>query len=127
MEQYYWSWDAITTTGSPTMTGVERVRFIDFNWTGEVLLLTDGVNPAATYDGTSYTQITDSNAPDSPKYAAEFASHIFLAKTKLIHNLYFSAPLSTTDFNPANGSGVINVGFILQQLKSFVIHCYFWC
>lgn len=114
------SWDAITTTGSPTMVGVDRVRFIDFNWTGEVLLLTDGVNPAATYDGTSYTQITDSNAPDSPKYAAEFASHIFLAGDSTdSYNLYFSSPLSTTDFNPANGAGVINVGFTITAIKKF--------
>lgn len=114
------SWDAITTTGSPTMTGVDRVRFIDFNWTGEVLLLTDGVNPAATYNGTSYTQITDSNAPDSPKYSAEFASHIFLAGDETDpYNLYFSAPLSTTDFSPANGAGVINVGFTITAIKKF--------
>jgi len=114
------SWDAITTTGSPTMVGVNRVRFIDFNWTGEVLLLTDGVNPAATYDGTSYTQITDSNAPDSPKYAAEFASHIFLAGDSTDpYNLYFSAPLSTTDFSPASGAGVINVGFTITAIKKF--------
>lgn len=114
------SWDAITTTGSPTMVGVDRVRFIDFNWTGEVILLTDGINPAATYDGTSYTQITDSNAPDSPKYAAEFASHIFLAGDATdSYNLYFSSPLSTTDFNPANGAGVINVGFTITAIKKF--------
>lgn len=114
------SWDAITTTGSPTMVGVNRVRFIDFNWTGEVLLLTDGINPAATYDGTSYTQITDSNAPDSPKYAAEFASHIFLAGDATDpYNLYFSSPLSTTDFSPANGAGVINVGFTITAIKKF--------
>ena len=114
------SWDAITTSGSPTMVNVNRVRFIDFNWSGEVLLLTDGVNPAATYDGTTYTQITDSNAPNNPKYAAEFASHIFLAGDETDpYNLYFSAPISSTDFNPANGAGVINVGFTITAIKKF--------
>jgi hypothetical protein len=114
------SWDAVTTTGSPTMTGVGRVRFTDFNWSGEVILLTDGINPAATYDGTTYTQITHANAPDSPTYAEEFASHIFLTgEASAPYNLYFSSPLNATDYSPANGSGVINAGFTITAIKSF--------
>ena len=114
------SWDAVTTSGSPTMVGVDRVRFVNYNWSGEVMLLTDGINPAATYDGTTYTQITDSNAPNSPKFAEEFASHIFLAgDTTDPYNLYFSAPLDATNFSPANGSGVINVGYNITAIKKF--------
>lgn len=114
------SWTAIPTSGSPTMSGVSRVRFIDYNWSGEVILLTDGVNPAATYDGTSYTQITHANAPSAPKYAEEFASHVFLAGDATDpSNLYFSSPLNATDFSPANGSGVINVGFKITAIKKF--------
>ena len=114
------SWDAVTTSGSPTMVGVDRVRFVNYNWSGEVMLLTDGINPAATYDGTTYTQVTDSNAPNSPKFAEEFASHIFLAgDTTDPYNLYFSAPLDATDFSPANGSGVINVGYNITAIKKF--------
>ena len=114
------SWNAVATSGSPTMSGVSRVRFIDYNWSGEVLLLTDGVNPAATYDGTSYTQITHANAPSAPKYAEEFASHVFLAGNDADpYNLYFSSPLNATDFSPANGSGIINVGFKITAIKKF--------
>jgi hypothetical protein len=114
------SWDAVTTSGSPDMTNVSRVRFVNYNWAGEVMLLTDGNNPAATYDGTTYTQITDSNAPNSPKFAEEFASHIFLAgDTTDPYNLYFSAPLDATNFSPANGSGVINVGYNITAIKKF--------
>jgi hypothetical protein len=114
------AWDAVTTTGSPTVTGVGRVRFTDFNWSGEVMLLTDGINPAATYDGTTYTQITHANAPDSPAYAEEFASHIFLTgEASAPYNLYFSSPLNATDYSPANGSGVINAGFTITAIKSF--------
>jgi hypothetical protein len=84
------------------------------------MLLTDGHNPAATYDGTTYTQITHANAPNSPKFAEEFASHIFLAgDTTDPYNLYFSAPLDATDFSPANGSGVINVGYSITAIKKF--------
>lgn len=114
------AWDAVTVSGTPDMTDVDRVRFRDYNWSGEVLLLTDGENPAATYDGTTYTQITDSNAPSAPKYAEEFASHIFLAGDDTDpYNLYFSAPLNATDFSPANGAGVINVGYKITAIKKF--------
>jgi len=114
------SWVAITTAGSPTMTNVSKVRFIDYNWSGEFMLLTDGINPAATYNGTTYTQITHANAPDDPKYAEEFSSHIFLAgDVTNPHNLYFSAPLNATDFAPANGAGVINVGYKITAIKKF--------
>jgi len=114
------AWDAVTTTGSPDMTNVSRIRFVNYNWAGEVMLLTDGNNPASTYDGTTYTQITHANAPNSPKFAEEFASHIFLAgDTTDPYNLYFSAPLDATDFSPANGSGVINVGYTITAIKKF--------
>jgi hypothetical protein len=35
------------------------------------------------------------------------------------YNLYFSAPLDETNFSPAAGAGVINVGFPIVQIKSF--------
>ena len=114
------SWDAITASGSPTMVGVDRVRFSSYNWSTEVLLLTDGINPAATYDGTTYTQITHANAPADPKFSEEFSSHIFLAGDPAEpFNLFFSAPLNATDFDPANGAGVINVGFKITAIKKF--------
>ena len=114
------SWDVITTAGSPTMTGVSRVRFTDYNWSGEVLVLTDGVNPAATYNGSAYTQLTHANAPDAPKFSEEYSSHLFLAGDATEpFNLFFSAPLNSIDFSAAGGSGVINVGFKITALRKF--------
>ena len=114
------SWDAVTSAGTPDMTNVSRVRFVNYNWSGEVMLLTDGQNPAATYDGTTYTQLTHANAPTDPKFAEEFASHIFLAgDSSDPYNLYFSAPLNAADFSPANGAGVINVGYTITAIKKF--------
>jgi len=82
--------------------------------------MTDGVNPAATYDGTTYTQITHADAPDDPKFAHVFKNHMFLAgDPNEDTNLYFSAPYDETDFAPANGAGVINVGFPVVAIKSF--------
>ena len=122
---HYWdataeSWTAVTTSGSPTMTGVSKVRFAKYNWGSPKVILTDGVNPAATYDGTTYTQITHADAPDDPKFAHVFKNHMFLAgDPNEDTNLYFSAPYDETDFAPANGAGVINVGFPVVAIKSF--------
>lgn len=120
---YRWvtnSWTAITTPGTVTMVGVKKVRFTKYNWSSAKFVLTDGINPAAIYDGTTYTQITDANAPNSPKYSAAFKNHLFLAGDPTDpFNLYISSPLSETNFNPANGAAVINVGFDIVQIKQF--------
>lgn len=122
---HYWdaltsAWVTVTTSGSPNMSGVTKVRFMRFNWSGPKVIMTDGVNPASTYDGTTYTQITHAQAPSAPKYAAKFSKHMFLAgDTADNYNLYFSAPLDETDFDPANGAGVINVGYPIVAIKSF--------
>jgi len=122
---HYWdtateAWVAVTTSGSPTMTGVTKVRFKRFNWSGPKVVITDGVNPAATYDGTTYTQITHADAPNNPKYATSFSNHLFLAgDSSDNYNLYFSAPLDETDFSAASGAGVINVGFPIVAIKAF--------
>lgn len=122
---HYWDntaedWVAVTTSGSPTMVGVTKVRFSRYNWSGPKVVLTDGVNPAAIYNGTTYTQVTDANAPNSPKYSSIYKNHVFLAGDVTDpFNLYFSAPYGETDYRPANGAGVINVGFPIVQIKPF--------
>lgn len=114
------SWSAITTPGTVTMVGVKKVRFNRYNMGAPRIILTDGINPAATYDGTTYTQITSGTAPNSPKYSSVYKNHLFLAGDSTDpYNLYFSAPLAETDFSPANGAGVINVGFEIIQIKQF--------
>lgn len=120
---HYWdgaAWQAVTTAGSPTMTGVAKVRFTRFNFGTPKVLLTDGINPAATYDGTTYTQITHADAPTDPRLGAEFQNHIMLAGDPAEDtNIYFSAPYAETDFAVANGAGVINVGFPVVAMKTF--------
>lgn len=122
---YKWSdsaedWVAVTTPGTVTMTGVVKVRFAKYNWGTDEIALVDGINPAAVYDGSTYTQITDANAPNSPKFVDAFKNHLFLAGDPTDpYNLYFSSPFQSTDFDPANGAGVINVGFEIVQIKQF--------
>ena len=122
---HYWSnssssWVTPSTAGSPTMVGVNKVRFEKFNWGTPKLILTDGVNPAASWDGTTYTQLNSTEAPSAPKFCETFSNHLFLAGDPSEPNmLYFSAPLDETDFTPAGGAGVINVGFEIVTIKSF--------
>lgn len=114
------TWTAITTPGTVTMTGVKKVRMIRYNWSAAKIAIVDGINPAAIYDGTTYTQITSATAPNSPKYVASFKNHLFLAGDPTDpYNLYFSAPFAETDFSPATGAGVVNVGFEIVQIKQF--------
>jgi hypothetical protein len=122
---HYWdnatsAWVAIPTSGSPTMTGVKKVRFSVYNWGYDEIMITDGVNPAAVYDGTSYVQVTDPLAPTAPKVSHVFKHHMFLAGDATEPtNLYFSAPYDEYSYDPAKGAGVINVGFPIIAIHSF--------
>jgi hypothetical protein len=122
---HYWNdtteaWVTPSTAGSPTMVGVQKVRFAKLNWSVPRLVMTDGVNPAAVWDGTTYTQVTSGLAPDAPKFCENFSNHLFLAGDPAEPgNLYFSAPLNELDFAPASGAGVVNVGFKIQAIKAF--------
>ena len=108
---HYWdtatsAWVAVTTSGSPTMTGVTKIRFTKYNWGSPKIMLTDGINPAATYDGTTYTQITHADAPSAPKFSHVYKNHMFLAgDPSETTNLYFSAPYDETSFAAADGAG----------------------
>lgn len=122
---HYWdnateAWVTPSTAGSPTMVGVNKVRFSKVNWGVPKLIMTDGINPAAAWDGTTYTQITGTGTPSAPSFCENFSNHLFLAGDPNEPNqLYFSAPLDETDFTPASGAGVINVGFQVKAIKAF--------
>jgi len=120
-------WAAVSTSGSPTMTNVSKVRFTEINFGTPKVVLTDGINPAATYDGSTYTQITGatylsggSSVVYKPKFAEEFQRHLFIAGDPAQPSmLTFSAPTAETDFAVANGSDEINVGFEIIAIKKF--------
>ena len=122
---YYWNnstsaWVLITTPGTVNVSTVSKVRFTKYNWGYDEVIITDGVNPAAVYNGTTYTQITHANAPTAPKVSHTFRNHMFLTGDSTEPtNLWFSAPYDEYDFSPANGAGVINVGFPIVAIKSF--------
>lgn len=122
---YYWdnateAWVTVTTPGTVDVSTVSKVRFTKYNWGYDEVIITDGINPAAVYNGTTYTQITHSNAPSAPKVSHTFRNHMFLTGDSSEPTaLYFSAPYDEYDYDPANGAGVINVGFPIVAIKSF--------
>ena len=123
-------WTAVSTSGSPTMTGVSKVRFTEINFGTPKIVLTDGINPAATYDGSTYTQLTGatyasggSSVVYKPKFAEEFQRHLFIAGDPArVSFLTYSAPTDETDFGQGTidkGAGEINVGFEIVAIKKF--------
>ena len=123
---HYWDftntpqWRTVTISPTLTFTNIDKVRFIKYDLGTRRVLIVDGINKAAYYDASSgYVQITHANAPTNPSLATEFKSHIFLAGATDATQLHFSAPLNETDFSPAAGAGVINVGFDIVAIKAF--------
>jgi len=113
-------WDTVTTPDTVDVSTVTKIRFSRLNWGTPKVFLTDGVNRGASYDGTTYTQVTHANAPTAPKFSAVFQNHMFLAGDPAeVTNLYFSSPYNELDYAPGNGSGVVNVGFPIVSIKPF--------
>jgi len=85
--------------------------------TTEKIAGVDGVNPPFVYDGTSFTAL---NSAPTDVIGAEhivwFKNQLFFAKGDKIT---FTSPYTDSDFNPANGSGVISVGNAITGLIVF--------
>jgi len=107
-------------TSTPTMTGVTKVRFVYYELNGvKKVIISDGVNPTATYDGTNYKQITDSAAPSAPKLSTIYNSRSFLAgDPSEPYNLYVSSISDELSYS-GDDADVFNVGFDIVALKVF--------
>ena len=124
-------WTSITTARS----SAERYTFSVYNWTGtEKIAMADGVNDAATYDGSTYLALTGGagsgagTKPTAPEVVVEHKNHLFFCgMTNKRHLLQFSAPYSENDFSAASGAGEISVGDEIVGLATFretlVIFC----
>ena len=87
-----------------------------YNWgTGDKIILCDGANQPVTYDGTAVSTIADTAVLAATK-AKSFNRHMHFT---LNNELIFSAPSNETDFDPANGAGVINIGKLSNGLIIF--------
>lgn len=114
------AWSAVNGT-SVRSAGSARYRFVTYNWTGvQRIIMVDGVNPAALWDGTTYTKLNGTNSPASPAYVEEFKNQIFYAgmagSTSIVQ---WSKPADETDFVVADGGGAFVVGDVVTGIKKF--------
>jgi len=93
-----------------------RFDIIDFTGT-KTLVIVDGVNAPALYNGTTFT-VLDSAPSDviGATVVATHKNHIFYAKGRV---LSFGSPLTTTDFQSSNGAGQIGLDNSIVAIKSF--------
>lgn len=101
--------DAAITFLTANKTGTNKNRFAKYRiGTTEKIAGVDGDNYPFIWDGTSYTTLN--TAPSDVKGAEHIAfykNQLFFAKGD---KLVFTAPYTDSDFNAANGAGVISVG-----------------
>jgi hypothetical protein len=110
-------WTRVNTTlraGSPS-----KARFLTYSIIKPVAILTDGVNYAWKWDGTSETTINGSGAPTNPKYAAIFRNRLALTGYGDGSKLSISAPNDDNDFTGVSGAAEINVGDTVTGLGLF--------
>lgn len=120
-------WSQIT---SPARTGAKsKYRFISYALSGTpVVTMLDGVNPAAKYDGSTYTLLNGLGAPTDPKYALVFLSRLMMAGySSNPYAVTISAPGDDEDYDGGNGAIELNVGDIVVGLKTFREVPYIFC
>lgn len=104
---------------------VTKARFCS---TEDAIILTDGINPALKYDGSSDTLINGTGAPADPKYGASHLNRLVLAGySAKPYAISLSAPNTDTDFVGANGAIEINVGDDIVGLASHRDALYVFC
>tara|TARA_R100001463_G_scaffold64030_2_gene117091 strand:+ start:1390 stop:3393 length:2004 start_codon:yes stop_codon:yes gene_type:complete len=110
--------NAAITFISSDREGAVNTRFDIIDFTGtKTLVIVDGTNAPALYNGTTFT-VLDSAPSDviGAKVVATHKNHIFYAKGRV---LSFGSPLSTTDFQSGNGAGNIGLDNDIVAIKSF--------
>jgi hypothetical protein len=108
-----------TSLGAAASLG-GRIASEEFNF-GSIhkVLFVDSVNYPAVYNDTTNTLSFLTGAPadvQGAKHARLFKNHIFYAKGT---TLTFSAPYNESDFTPANGAGIVDIGHTITGLAVF--------
>lgn len=118
---YRWTGAAWLQINSDTRTvTTDRYRFWRYAWSTKRILCTDGTNPAATWDGTTWTALNGLGSPADPKYGTEFLNRIILAGySSNVGAITITAPNDETDFDAANGAIELVVGDTVTNIRSF--------
>jgi hypothetical protein len=115
---YHSSGTGWTLKATAALNGA-RARFVDYKYTGVAkTLIVDGVNFPAIFEDVTNT-IAYMTAPaevQGAQHVAVYKGTAFFSKGSIV---YFTAPLTDTDFSAANGGGLINVGHNVTGLVVF--------
>lgn len=110
--------NAVITFLTANRTTTNKSRFFKYRIaTTEKVISVDGTNYPFIWDGTTYTQL---NSAPSDVYAA---THVAFHKNQMFFakgdKLSFTSPYTDTNFNVANGAGVIAVGSRITGIVTF--------
>lgn len=115
-----------STIGTRTSGG--KYRFSTYTWGTERVIMCDGVNPAAKFDGTTYTLINGTDTPTNPKYVAEHYERIWLAGMSGTPNSLVASGIgSETDFTAGGGALEFAMGDEITGIKPFRGSLYVFC
>lgn len=99
-------------------TSTHKNRFSKYRLgTADKIVGVDSTNPPFIYDNTTFTELNTAPAEViGAEHVIFFKNQLFFAKGE---TLTFTSPFTDSDFNPANGSGVINIGTAITGLTIF--------
>ena len=109
--------NAVITFRSTKFSTGTKARFERYRiGSTEKIVGVNGVSFPFIYDNTTFKKLTTVPDVEGAEYVVWFKNSMFFAKGDAV---YFSAPFSDTDFTPASGGGVINVGGNITGLVVF--------
>lgn len=110
--------DAAITFLSTSRENALKTRFFKYNYSNiDKLIIVDGYNAPATWDGTNFTVIHDAPADIvGSTYVVDFKNHLFFAKNNV---LSFGSYYSDSDFTIASGGGNISLPHDITGLMPF--------
>jgi hypothetical protein len=114
---------------TPARTGAGKYRFTKYHLsTGYRIAMCDGVNPAATWDGTTYTLINGTGSPTNPKYCTFWLRRLVLAGYSAnLQAISITAPDTDDDFDGTNGAIELSVHDEITGIRAFREELYIFC
>jgi len=111
------TWTKINGTNTRPAASTYKFQYYNFNGTEKVVIV-DGVNPPAIWDGTTYTVLA--TAPVNPAYVTVYKSQVFFGGyTTNRGAVTFSAPSDETNYATSSGAGEIVVGDEVVGIHAF--------
>lgn len=126
----YWgtgtSWTKIN--GSTRTGTVTKMRGVDSAIIAESIILLDGGNPAAKWDGSTYTLINGTGAPADPKYGAVYKNRFCMAgHSSDPSELIISEPNTDIAYDGASGAAALPCSDVIVGLRAFRGVLYIYC